>query len=362
MDTLGQLMAAGGALGLLLVFVFGLIFFLLLPIASIIDCGRSDLDTGAKTFIIIVLIITWGFVSVIYGLFFARARWLRRLTGISLLLGMLIFVGSAVALFSGGSILEDVQEERDVSELTELVDKFSPKIIASTSVKPFPALHFVTPGSPTSAVLLTMFTLDGPNLDEAVTVDQSVRDMGLDINHSRYYVTTMHDVGTVSRSSGQLVKLDLEEIFPDFGRPKGIAFDSINQRIVVMTSHVYNYFYAYSPSNDEWTQLGQRYRGDNLLGLAFASDRKKFFSIVPSPSGQQLSQIATFNLSGNFLGYVTLQSPIPVAKNDSYKRFQIHYSSEKLILIIPDLSGSKLRVFAVNPDSGEVTVSNTFSQ
>ncbi len=352
MEEIGQVLTAGGALGMVLVFIFGLIVFLVLPIAAIIDCATSRVQGAAKAFIIIVLVLTWGVVSLVYCLFFAQSRRLRQATAAAVMAAVLTVVVSSVALYKGSDILQTKQAAREVAEQEQLVSAFRPATINSQAIAPFEALHALSPEADLNTVVLTTFTLDGADLAKGISIDSRIQDIA--VTSDRCYAITDHDIGTLSRRSGQFVTINLKTVFPDFGWPSGIAYDGENQRIVVITSHVYNRFYAYSTATGEWTQLGQGNRGTKLQGLTFDGDRRALFSIVEPTQDSKVSRLAWFSLTGSLVGYFGLRPEIPIADGSRGPLLQINAVSGHLILIVPHHSNSKMAIYAIDPDTGEV--------
>ncbi len=87
---------------LALVAVPALLFLGVQPVWCLIDCAVSRQRGGVnKAFWIIVLLLTWSFAGIVYGVFSTQGRALRWLTVLSLLV-LLGFVALAI----GGTLVE----------------------------------------------------------------------------------------------------------------------------------------------------------------------------------------------------------------------------------------------------------------
>lgn len=353
------LLAASGIVGIAGALAVASLFLLVQPIWAIIDCVDSPRDKDAKLLVSLALFLTWGLGSTLYGLFFAASRNLHRFTLFTLALSLLLGIGGMSActfglVRSAEQARVDSQEKR--LEAERALESFRPPRVAADAVAPFPALQIVHRENSESSAAVAQFTLAGP-------LTESARDVSNRIRHvapagEGLYAITDHDFGAVSPTSGRLVKIAVDPAFEaDFSWPKGLAFDSASERLVVMTAHVRTRFYRYDPRRSAWEQLPSEHAGLPLVALSYSAADDSLYALERERSASALTTLHRFNAEGASLGELRLDPPIPVHP-EQQTGFQLHASSTRLVLMVPartDLPAQASRLFLVDPASGAVS-------
>jgi hypothetical protein len=363
MPDYSQLLGGLGVVGILAAVLLGMVVLFVLPFWAIIDCLVSRRENGAKAVLIVLLVMTWGMGSIVYGLLFPGTRALRIFTVLAIVLPVLILVPSVVSLITGASMAGKLQMEQERAETAKLVADFVPDELSPDAIEPFVAVHYVHgTGSPVSAALARL-TLGGPESGSARDIDNQVRHVAHDRAHDRYFALTRHDFGTITPSSGRFTKIEVDPSLGDFSWPKGLAYDSKRKQIIVMTSHVYTRFYRYDPRTADWERLPAEHRDGSLAGMTYSPEEDCLYALVQESRETALRQIHRFNTSGALLGSITLSPPIPVSRTTDGS-YQLHHSSGMLLLVLPPRepsAGAEMpRILAVDPSDGRVlTASDT---
>jgi hypothetical protein len=367
MDTLGQLLQATGMLGVLLAVLLGFVGLLIIPWWAIVDCVTSKRSDGFKAVVTILLILTWGLGSLIYGLALARSKALRVLT-ITVLAGVFLLIaisGTAIVFGARRSIV--VMEEERQEQVAEIAASFRPETIDPEAVGSFHAvLH--TPGvyGPQAASVAS-FTLAGQDRATARDTDKDVRHIAFDTVNERYFALTGHDFGTITPSSGRFTKIEVDPSLDDFSWPKGIAIDAERGRVVIMTSHVYTRFFTYDTQTSDWQQLPAELRDVPLVALAYAREDDALYALEVPARALALETIHRFNAQGAAVGTIALWPPIPTSEHAD-ERYQLVSTGGWLLLLAPpyDAGGQAavssiglvdgMRIFAIDPETGRVMV------
>lgn len=356
MQAIGTFLGGLGVFGILIAAALGFLIFLVIPIWAIFDCVESKREGGTKVLIIILLILTWGVGSLIYSAFFSSSRALRTSTILAVSSLVLIVVVSLGALMGGAKIFSDRAQKQAVVAQRQLVEAFKPEPIDKGALDPFMALHFV-PQSPAVAE----FTLAGPNLKTAFSVDPSVRHVIYDSKRKRYYALTAHEFGAIDPSTGKFAAVEIDAVTrPDFSWPTGLAMNPGTGEVIILSSHVDNKYFVFEPETGQWRKIPAGRGYQPLLALAYSPD-DEFLYALEEPKNASVSALRKFNLSGADLGSLTLAPAIPVTKGQS-GTFQLVYSAGRLVLIAPPLVDAKqgsaggVRIFAIDPKNGTVFI------
>ncbi len=108
----------GVLIGLLLVALV-LFFGVAHPIWMIIDAGLSERSTGAKVVWILLMLITWTFGSVLYGVFAAKQIFVKIISVVGAL-GMVAFVGAMFVGFELAQPFLAAAPEKIAAELSNV--------------------------------------------------------------------------------------------------------------------------------------------------------------------------------------------------------------------------------------------------
>ncbi len=365
---LPSFLAASGLAGVFAALVLGTLFCLVQPIWAIIDCIESDREKDAKVLVSVALLVTWGLGSTLYGLFLSVSRALRVFTLVMLAVLFLLGVGGiatcAVGAFQGA---KESQRQAAIEkvEIEEAIRTFRPAAVAADAVEPFPALHFTYPGSgpashgAPSSVSLADHDLAGPIAASARDVSPEVRHVATSADGGVFALTT-HEFGAISPATGRFVEIAVDpQLEDDFSWPKGLAFDPVAQRMVVLTSHVHTRFFRYDPRTSAWERLPSEHRNGSLVALAYSPADASLYALERPHGGRELTTLRRFNDQGASIGVVALDPPIPVPE-DLDAGFQLHASSGNLVLIVPPsaASGGEAaaggRLYLVDREDGDV--------
>ena len=127
MGNLGHILAGFGMIGIIGAFIIGFLLILIIPISSIFDCAYSNRDGGTKVLIIILLILSWTFGSLIYSLFFPHSKTLRKFSVFSICGLIILAIFSISSLMGGAKISQDfrrkqkaIQEKRLIFDLPKV--------------------------------------------------------------------------------------------------------------------------------------------------------------------------------------------------------------------------------------------------
>lgn len=359
--VLGGLGLFGIVAGLALAFIVGLV----LPWWAIIDCALSRRSNGVKAVAIVLLVITWGLGSIVYGLCLASSKVMRVVTVVAVL-GVTIFLGAGVASLLGGAAIHGrEQAEAKRRERQQLESAFQPASIAPSAVAGFHALHFTLGDTGPRAAAVARFTLAGPEANSARDTDRTVRHAAFDAEGQRWFALTAHEFGTLSSTSGRFTKIDVDPALTDFAWPKGVAYDAVNKQVYVLTSHVHTHFFRYDPNTSAWERLPTEIRDLPLVGLAHSARDGSLYALELPSSAMALRRVHRFNSAGASLGAVELWPPIPLS--DGYEDLlQIAESDGRLVVLLPPAELRALRVaqgataaapnriFVIDPASGQV--------
>jgi hypothetical protein len=249
-------------------------------------------------------------------------------------------------------------------ESEQVAAAFDPALLPADALQPFVALRFEHGRAGPRASTLARFTLRGAEPEGALDVDTRVRHVAHDAANDRFFAITARNFGTITPSSGRFTEVQVDPSLGDFSWPRGIAFDSRERAVVIMTSHVYTNFYRFDPRTSDWSRLPAEIRGLSLVALAYAEEPGCLFALERGHRDAALHTLHRFNDLGASLGTLRLDPPIPVSR-DQVEYFQLQYSSGKLVLIVPSFppdaedTGATApraedRVFVVDPANGRV--------
>ena len=266
---------------------------------------------------------------------------------------MWILLATALVTIGAGEAAKI--DEQAAARRAEQIANFHPAEISATVTEPFHALHLVDEGS--RDVQLAEWQLDGVIEESVVNVAAAgVEQVAVDRATDQAFALARHDLGRLSLATGEFTEIDFPLEATGLSWPRGVAIDSTRRRAVVMTSHVFQRFYAYDLEAETWTQLPGDLRGSPLMGLAYSETDDSLYAVQAESGDNVLSTIRRFNGQGAPLDTVSLSPAIPLRESLSFdERVQLKYSSGRLVLILPPgLCSSTTEVFAIDPGTGSV--------
>jgi hypothetical protein len=360
---LSEILSVTGIFGFGAALLLLSLLFLVQPVWALVDCIDSERERDAKILVSLALVCTWCVGGLIYGIFFAISRNLRRLSVALVVVGFLGSVGVVGACTMGLMSAAErgrAEAERARVEAETAVQHFRPPPIAAEAVAPFSALHTAGDGARRS-VAVAEFTLAGP-------VPGSARDVSAGVKHvaegsDALFALTDHDFGALSPSTGRLVGIAVEpSLEAHFSWPKGITWDADAGEVVILVSHVYTRFFRYEPRRAAWEMMPAEFRDLSLVGLAWLPGDVALFAVERPSGARQLERIARFNARGAALGSLALEPPIPLAPGGG-DGIQLHASSGRLVLVLPPAGESGVaasaRIYVVDPATGAVSAPDT---
>lgn len=352
-------------------FALSSLFCLFQPIWSIVDCIDSDRERETKVLVSVAILLTWGVGSLVYGFFFTKSRNLRWFTIVTslVMVGLVVLmVSSFISAIATHAKRVEVEQELQQAAVRERIEAFSVPLVPADAVAPFYALAISRTGRHSSVTSLAEFTLAGAIGRSARDVRGGVRDVAHDAKRNRTFALTQHAFGALSPASGEFIEIAFDPGV-EASWPKGIAWDSEEEKVIVMTSHVYSRFLKYDPETLVWEALATKIRDLSMVGLAYVPETDEFYSIADPAHGTEVATLLRFNRTGALLGRVSLVPAIPVNEDGTFQP-QLHASSGKLVLMLPALAapgpdggtaesavplGAPDRIFLVDPASGAVS-------
>ena len=358
MELVGGLLGGLGILGIVGGVCLGFVTLLLLPWWAILDCAFSRRSAGLKVVGVVLLVITWGLGSLIYGLFATTSRVLRVVTAVAFGGVLLLLVTGGVSLIAGAGVHGKLRSEEERRERDAIVAQFRPGALPARDLAAFEALHFTFNAYGHATTALARFDAGGPDFDSARDTERAVRQVACDGGRTRCWALTDHDFGAVDPSSGRFTRIEVDaSLANDLSWPKGIAFDSNEQKVYVMTCGVFTKLYRFDPATRAWEVLPAEIRGLSVVNLTYSSSDRCLYATEHEAHDPALRRLQRFNTSGASLGPIDLAPAIPIG-DAAEDLFQIQASGDKLVLILPPetTASSANRVFVVDPRTGEVLV------
>ncbi len=355
MESAGML-ASLGLLGIIASVALAFVLLFFQPIWAFFDCIRSRRGGDANAVLLVVLFITWGVGTLIYGVFFTPSRRLRIFSLTSILLPLVILIPSVISLVTGSREGRIAYEEQERAESTRLSAAFRPGV-ASEVVDPFTAVRFERRGIFPKSASLTRFTSHGPETADAMEIDVDVRHIAHDGQGDRYFAVTGREFGSIAPTTGRFTPIAPDHP-AEFFHPVGVAFDTTRGAAIVVTAGGYRRFFRYDPSRSTWDRLPGKAPHLPLAGLVHVPEEDCLYALERPAGTRLLETIHRFSVTGEPQGSVTLDPPIPVPLLDAGSN-RVHYSSGKLVLLLPPLSPDRHdsdRIFLVDPASGAVSV------
>jgi hypothetical protein len=365
MEQIAGLLGGLGVLGLVGAFILGLVTLLVLPWWAIFDCIFSRRSGGLKVVGVLLLLVTWGLGSLIYGLFVTTSRSLRIATAVAFGGVFLLFAAGGVTLLAGAGVHAKVHTEEVRQERQEIAEQFKPAALPATDVGAFRALHVTYSAYGAKTAALARFTGPGPDFGSARDTDRNVRQVACDPEGARCWAVTSQEFGSIDPATGRFTKIEVDPKPTDFSSPKGIAYDSKERKVYLMTCGVFTYFFRFDPATGAWDRLPAEIRGLSIVGLTYSASDDCLYAMEHETHDQAIRRLQRFNTSGASLGPIDLRPVIPIQAGTE-DRFQIQASGGKLALILPPESpivgtagivsgvSSANRAFAVDPSTGEV--------
>ncbi len=355
MESAGML-ASLGLLGIVASVVLGFVLLFFQPFWAIFDCIRSRRGGDANAVLLVVLFISWGVGTLIYGLFFTPSRRLRAFTLTSILLPLLILIPSVISLVTGSRAGRIAFEEQERAEAARLTEAFRPGVFSET-VEPFTAVRFERRGIFPKSASLTRFTSFGPETTDGMEIDVDVRHIAHDGQGDRYFAVTDREFGSIAPATGRFTPIALDPPV-EFFNPVGVAFDTTRGVAIVVTAGRYRRFLRYDPNRSTWDRLPGKASYVPLTGLVHVPEEDCLYALERPAGTRLLETIHRFSVEGKSQGSVILDPPIPVPLLDGGS-YRVHHSSGRLVLLLPPLTPDQDepdRIFLVDPASGAVSI------
>ena len=348
MDTIVTAFTSFGVvfMGLFVLFVGFVLFFL--PFWTIVDA--SETKTENRVFCLFMLVFTWGIGSIIYGLFFAGSKALRKTTIIVTLIGLGLLTLSISSCGAGLALNSKQVAIKEAKEQEELKEQFKPLILDSSIVGEFYGLsrHIGT--------TLTLFTLNNEDISKSITVDQSINHLAKSTSELVFAIGN-HNFGILNLKDGRLTSIQPPtELKNDFSWLSGIAFIEPENRVAILASHVYNHLFLYDHNSGAWKKSPGEWRGPSLAGLAYSQKENLLYSAKVERNS--INSLLKVNLNGAEVGIVNLQNKVPLCSSEDYA--QLNFKNDKIILIFRDTCEIRpFKVLAIDPTSGNIFKSET---
>jgi hypothetical protein len=220
---------------------------------------------------------------------------------------------------------------------------FAPDAIA-TSITPLGKLH-------------------GPT----IPLNPGLQKLTLDPASGKYYGLGYSDkVVEVDPATGQQTEISRAGTeVQDVDWLQGAAFDTKRNRLVIASLGSEGWFISYSPATQQWSTIASLEQVD-LQGLTYRPADDCFYGLTLAGGGA-IPGIYRYDANCAFLDELDLSAPLP-ASSGPYGGFQITMAGDSVAVLTPpraDLYRPELDpqslIYLIDPDTGEVTYSETFS-
>lgn len=309
--------------------------------------------TGA--IIIGIVLLTAG---LIYGIFFSSAKALRVIVVIAALGLALLFASGIGRLIDKAKVYRDAKQKEIVQAREQLVADFNPEVIDPGAIEPFKAILKIN-----ESRSIADFTILGPDLKSALDVHQ-IEKLAYDRKNDSYYALDKYgDLGKINLTNKGFEKITPDAALKDYSWPKGIAFNSDDNEVIIMTSHVYSNLFSYNISTREWKKITAGMRDVGMVALTYSESDQVFYALEKAYDAPSLSSINVFNRHGAHVGSIKISPQIPINPftDAPIPDIQMNVSSGKIILIVassylrPEIL-AKSNIFAIDPQSGKVSI------
>src|SRR5262245_13027511 len=203
MELVSALLGGLGALGVIGGVLLGFVMLLILPWWAVFDCIFSRRSGGMKAAGVLLLFITWGLGSLIYGLFVTTSRALRVVTAIAFGSVFLLFAAGGISLVTGAGIHAKAHAEDARHERRAIAEQFKPASLPAADLGAFRALHVTYSAYGAQTAALARFTGPGPDFASARDTDRNVRQVACTPDGARCWAMTTNDFGSIDPASGR---------------------------------------------------------------------------------------------------------------------------------------------------------------
>ena len=342
-----------GALGFAGIAGLAALFMLVLPIWAIVDAaGREDKDS--RVIWIVVMIVSWGLGSLIYGLFGTKTKSLRRFTALAivfLIIGFALTISSCIGALALGRKAEQGRLEVEKAHKEEVLAN-----LRNDARDPgnFVPAYGLLPTGMTGSATLVQYGPSGPDLAAARALDTELRYVTADAAAQVIYGLTDHDFGTVSPDGHfQILKPPPEIKSVSWG--SGLAYDASSKKVLIASrAGADSALIRFDPATSAWTRLNVN-RGFEPLAIAADPENNKLYVLPELMGKRQISRIEIRNLDGAQIGGINLSMPLPFEAT-TFEKPQLMYSGGLLILIPTAKSSdpTRPRPFFIQVQTGEV--------
>ena len=355
-ETLAGIFGGLGVLTLIVVIVLGVLVLLVLPIFAIIDAATKE-DEDWRVIWIVLLIATWGIGSIIYALFAARSRALRRF---AVLILILLFLGLLLSLASCGSGLfyaykaDDARRQAERLRQQEMLHALER---AARDAPDFaPPAYGVIPAGGFRDSSIAPWEGKGPNLAEARPVDERLNYAAQDDVSKVIYGLGDHELGSID-GQGRFLPIKPPPEIRSVSWGSGLAYDRANKRLVIASrAGSVTRLFTYDPEDGRWGTLPVS-RGLAPLAIA-CDDAGRIYVLQEEMTSDSLSPITILNSAGATIGQFRTAVALPYPRA-SLARPQMMMAG-KLLLIVPppqkDSLPAGFKMYFAVPGTGEVFV------
>jgi hypothetical protein len=154
------------------------------------------------------------------------------------------------------------------------------------------------------------FTQNGPDRDSLKPLPRDIRRLAFDPKRKKHYGLTAHQVHEVDLDKKKSTKMDLGSDVPELSWPRAIAFDTKQDRLLVVASKS---IYAYSPANGKWAVLAELPRGTEVAALGYHSKDDTVYGLGQELFGEERSTrpiLFHFNAQGAIVKATELPAPM----------------------------------------------------
>jgi hypothetical protein len=170
-----------------------------------------------------------------------------------------------------------------------------------------------------------------------------------------YYAADPHFVWKIDSQTGSAQNMQLPPSVPELSWPVGIAFDSMRQRVLLVSLGGEGFLYAYSPAQDTWSLVSSMNNLD-LDSLVYHAPSDSLFGVgVSWGDGHPVIH----ELSADGAPRRTIQLPVqPFRIDPGDHRSELASVGEYLVLLIGPRyswqSDQESRMYLIDPRTGDV--------
>jgi Regulator of Chromosome Condensation (RCC1) repeat protein/Calx-beta domain-containing protein/Big-like domain-containing protein len=289
-----------------------------------------------------VIVLPYGYYigyTLDSGQFYRTAPKVRQLTGLEIA----SFHGNYQGPYPTPFVIDAVQDDPRLHSTYPV----------PTPLSELPDVRFSISFYSGSGISSRAYTLAGPTDggDLLPNYDRVVAD-----NHGKYYIIGDGGVEQIDGATGVVRLLPMDPNLPEVSWPMGLAYDSLRDRVLLVTLGGEGFLYGYSPTQDRWSVVSSMNNLD-LASLVYHAAEDALYGLGVSSS--DYGDLRLYRLSAD--GHGTTAIPLPLYP------WGVHMNSSELVsvgeylvlLLRPSIisypygGNEESRMYLIDPRTGE---------